>query len=124
MRETEANDDVLPPVLLGASEVGLLISMFAVVVRIGVVNGDPDVAADLCEVVTGISMALWEQDLPAVSALLVRNGIRWASLSADRLADGTWAVMPGKPGPDADQGVAAQLRGDLDAIAALTESDA
>jgi hypothetical protein len=124
MRETEANDDALPPIPLGTSDAGLMISTFAVAARIGAVNGDPDVTADLCEVITGISMALRTQDLPAVPALLIRNGIRWASLSADRLADGAWAVMPGKRQPDTDQGVATQLRADLDAIASLTEPDA
>ncbi|MGH3468540.1 MAG: hypothetical protein ACRDQF_12525 [Thermocrispum sp.] len=124
MRETEANDDALPPIPLGISDVGLMISTFAVAARIGAVNGDPDVTADLCEVITGISMALRTQDLPAAPTLLVRNGIRWASLSADRLSDGTWAVMPGRHQPDIDQDLAAQLRTDLDAISALTAHEA
>jgi len=124
MRETEANDDALPPIPLRMADMGRMISAFAVAARIGAVNGDPDVTADLCEVITGISMALRTQDLPAAPALLVRNGLRWASLSADRLADRTWAVMPGTEQPDTDQNVAAQLRADLDAIATLTEPDA
>lgn len=91
MRETEASDDAQPPIPLGTTDAGLMISTFAVAARIGAVNGDPDVTADLCEVITGISMALRTQDLPAAPTLLVRNGIRWASLSAERLSQGTWA---------------------------------
>lgn len=123
-RETEANDDALPPIPLSTSDAGLMISTFAVAARIGAVNGDPDVTADLCEAITGISMALRTQDLPAAPALLVRNGLRWASLSADRLADGTWTVMPGMEQPHTDQDVAAQLRADLDSIAELAAPDA
>lgn len=114
----------LPPIPLSTSDVGLMISTFAVAARIGAVNGDPDVATDLCEVITGISMALRTEDLPSAPALLTRNGLRWASLSADRLADGTWTVMPGTEQPHTDQDVAAQLRADLDTIAALTTPSA
>lgn len=123
MRETEANDDALPPIPLDPADAGLMISTFAVAARLGTVNGDPDVTADLCEVITGIGMALRTHSPPTAPALLVRNGIRWASLAADRLTDGTWAVAPPHAQPDVDHGVAAQLRTDLDTISALTEPD-
>ncbi|HKS46380.1 MAG TPA: hypothetical protein VJT49_14965 [Amycolatopsis sp.] len=41
MRETEANDDALPPIPLDPADAGLMISTFAVAARLGTVNGDP-----------------------------------------------------------------------------------
>ncbi|HKS46379.1 MAG TPA: hypothetical protein VJT49_14960 [Amycolatopsis sp.] len=79
--------------------------------------------ADLCEVITGIGMALRTQSLPTAPTLLARSGIRWTSLAADRLTDGTWTVAPPHAQPDIDHGVAAQLRTDLDTISALTQPD-
>jgi hypothetical protein len=54
-----------------------------------------------------------------VSALLLSNGLAWAGLPAEKLAGGSWAVLPGKSRPEDDAGVAAQLQRDLDAIKAL-----
>jgi hypothetical protein len=83
------------------------------------VNGDPDVAADLCEVITGVSVGLRSGVPVEVSALLLSNGLTWARLPLDKLADGSWAVLPGKSRPEDDAGVAAQLLRDLDAIEEL-----
>lgn len=120
MRETEAaHDEVLPPIPLTMPDAGLLISTFAVAARIGAINGDPDVAADLCEVITRVGIELRTQAAPAAPALLVRNGLRCVGLAADRLAEGTWTVVPGMDQPDTDQDVSAQLKADLAVIAEL-----
>jgi hypothetical protein len=119
LKEYQAHQDALPPVQLSAAHAGLVVSAFTVAARLGVVNGDPDVAADLCEVVTGVSVGL-RADVPVeVPALLLGNGLAWARLPADKLAGGSWAVLPGKSRPEDDAGVAAQLRRDLDAIEEL-----
>jgi hypothetical protein len=119
LKEHQAAEDARPPVRLTAAQAGLVISAFTVAARLGVVNGDPDVAADLCEVITGVSVGLRGGDPVEVSALLLRNGLTWAGSPAEKLAGGNWAVLPGKTRPEDDAGVAAQLRRDLDAIEGL-----
>jgi hypothetical protein len=101
------------------AQAGLVISAFTVAARLGVVNGDPDVAADLCEVITGVSVELRGGSPVEVSALLLSNGLNWARLPAEKLARGSWSVLPGKSRPEDDAAVAAQLQRDLDAIMAL-----
>lgn len=118
-KEHEARVDEQPPVPLTARQAGLVLSAFTVAARLGAVNGDPDVAADLCEVITGISMALRSSDHVEIPALLLSKGLMWATLPADKVADGEWAVLPGKAGRDVDLQLAAQLRRDLDAIKGL-----
>jgi len=83
------------------------------------VNGDPDGAADLCEVITGVSVELRGGSPVEVSALLLSNGLNWARLPAEKLARGSWSVLPGKSRPEDDAALAAQLQRDLDAIMAL-----
>lgn len=122
MRETEAQEDALPPVIMTSRDAGLVLSTFAVAARVGLVNGDTDVAADLCEVVTGVAMELRREEVPAVSALLLRHGLRWASLPASKVATGEWVVAPDEDQPQRDKGVAEQLRGDLAVITDLVRS--
>jgi hypothetical protein len=119
LKEHQAAEDARPPVRLTAAQAGLVISAFTVAARLGVVNGDPDVAADLCEVITGVSVDLRGGDPVEVSALLLSNGLAWAGLPAEKLAGGSWSVLPGKSRPEDDAGVAAQLQRDRDAIKAL-----
>jgi hypothetical protein len=54
-----------------------------------------------------------------ISALPLGNGLAWAGLPAEKLANGIWSVLPGKTRPEDDAGVAAQLQRDLDAIEEL-----
>jgi len=124
LKEHQASQDARPPVRLTAAQAGLVISAFTVAARLGVVNGDPDVAADLCEVITGVSMGLRDGGPVEVSALLLSNGLAWAGLPAEKLAGGGWSVLPGKSRPEDDAGVAAQLRRDLDAIMELHRTSA
>jgi len=119
LKEHQASQDALPAVGLTAAQAGLVISAFTVAARLGVVNGDPDLAADLCEVITGVGVELRGGDPVEVSALLLSNGLAWAGLPAEKLAGGSWSVLPGKSRPEDDAGVAAQLQRDLDAIKAL-----
>lgn len=119
VKEHEATQGARPPVQLTPAQAGLVISAFTVAARIGVVNGDPDVAADLCEVITAIAMELQHEPSIEISTLLLRNGINWARLPTEKLADGTWAVLPGKTPLDVDQGVATRLQLDLDTIERL-----
>jgi hypothetical protein len=119
LKEHQAAEDALPPVPLTAAQAGLVISAFTVAARLGVVKGDPDVAADLCEVITGVGVELRGGGPVEVSALLLSNGLAWAGLPAENLAGGSWAVLPGTSRPEDDAGVAAQLCRDLDAIKAL-----
>lgn len=121
VKEHEAASDALPPVHLSPAEAGLVISAFSVAARIGVVNGDSDVAADLCEAITGIGMELRHGSSVEVSTLLLRYGLNWARLATEKLAAGTWAVVPGKTQPEVEQGVATQLQRDLDAIERLLQ---
>lgn len=118
-KEHEAHVDEQSPVALTVQQAGLVLSAFTVAARLGAVNGDPDVAADLCEVITGVSMALRSSDQVEMSALLLSKGLMWASLPAEKLVDGDWAVLPGKTSRDVDLQLAGQLCRDLDAIRGL-----
>ena len=76
LKEHQASQDALPPVRLTAAQAGLVVSAFTVAARLGVVNGDPDVAADLCEVTTGVSIGLRGGGPVEVYALLLqRTGV-------------------------------------------------
>ncbi len=119
LKEHQAAEDARPPVLLSAAQAGLVISAFIVAARLGVVNGDPDVAADLCEVIIGVGVALRGGGPVEISALPLGNGLAWAGLPAEKLASGGWSVLPGKSRSEDDAGVAAQLQRDLDAIEQL-----
>lgn len=119
VKEHEAVQGARPPVHLSPSDAGLVISAFTVAARIGIVNGDPDVAADLCEVIAAVAMELRYEPSIEISTLTLRNGINWARLPTQNLADGTWTVMPGKTQPEVDQGVATKLQLDLDTIELL-----
>ncbi len=119
LKEHQAPEDARPPVLLSAAQAGLVISAFIVAARLGVVNGDPDVAADLCEVIIGVGVALRGGGPVEISALPLGNGLAWAGLPAEKLASGGWSVLPGKSRSEDDAGVAAQLQRDLDAIKQL-----
>lgn len=119
-KEREAAEDSRPPVLLNAEQLGLVLSAFTVAARLGVVNGDPDVAADLCEVITGISMRLREEGVPVeVPALLISKGLLWARLPLDELSEGRWCTLPGKTERETDEQLAATLRADLEVIEQL-----
>jgi hypothetical protein len=94
-----------------------VLAAFPVAARLGEVNGDPDLAADLCEVIAGVGCCLRDAEAPVVvSALLLSNGLLWAKLSAESLASGRWAVLPGVTGRDDDQRVAERLQADLETI--------
>ena len=117
LKEREAAEDARPPVRLDSRQAGLVIAAFTVAARLGVVNGDPDLAADLCEVIAGVGCFLRDESPPvSVSALLLSNGLRWARASAETLSSGAWAVLPGVTSLDDDQRVAAHLHADLTKI--------
>lgn len=117
IKEREAAEDARPPVRLDSRQAGLVIAAFTVAARLGVVNGDPDLAADLCEVIAGVGCFLRDGEPPvAVSALLLSNGLMWARLSAESLAAGRWAVLPGVTNWEDDQRVAGRLQADLATI--------
>jgi hypothetical protein len=122
LKEHQAAEDARPPVRLNSTQAGQVIAAFTVSARLGIVNGDPDVAADLCEVVARVGVDLRRQDLPiVVPRLLLSNGLTWASLCAEKLSNSSWAVLPGTTELDDDQRVAAQLRDDLEAIRQLVQ---
>jgi hypothetical protein len=119
LKEREAAEDALSAVALTIEQAGLIISAFTVAARLGVVNGDPDVAADLCEVVAGVGIEMCSAAELQVSARLLRDGLRWAELPTEQLTGGAWSVLPGRSKLRDDAGVAARLQGDLEEIRSL-----
>jgi hypothetical protein len=117
LKEHQAAQDARSPVSLSFSQAGMVISAFAVAARLSVLNGDPDVAADLCEVITSISICLRDgRPRGEISALLLDNGLNRARVSAENLASGAWSVEPGETDLDADQRIATALSEDIEAI--------
>jgi len=58
LKEHEAVEAARPDSVITIDEAGLLVPVFALAARVGLLNGDRDVAADLWEVVAATGLAL------------------------------------------------------------------
>jgi hypothetical protein len=93
LKERDAAEDARPPVRLDSRQAGLMIAAFTV---------------------AGLGCSLRDAHPPVgVPALLLANGLGWARFSAENLASGKCAVLPGVTGLEDDQRVAARLQADL-----------
>lgn len=109
-------DTALPDTVLSTADAALFVPIFAVTARIGLLNGEPDVAADLCEVVAAVGSAL-RNTPPAVSTALLRRGVDWASSVVELVEIGIWKIDPTHPAAvDQDVRLVAHLQADLDAV--------
>lgn len=115
--ELQVVEDTVPATALSTADVALLVSVFATTARIGLLNAEPDVAADLCEAVASVGLAL-RSPSPAVSTVLLRRASDWASAVLDLLGAGIWTIDPSRRSAAADQDgrLAAQLQADLAAV--------
>lgn len=118
LKEHEAAEEARPDLVITTDDAGLLVPVFALAARVGLLNGDRDVAADLCEVMAAIGLAL-RSSPPTVSTALLAQGVNWAGHVVEQLGAGTWTTDPAHPTTtDQDLMLAAHLRADLDAIEA------
>jgi hypothetical protein len=76
LKEQEAAEDALPDTALTVSEAAMLVPLISVSARLGIVNGDPDVAADLSEVGSAIGLALRLMPPVVLSTARLRQGLR------------------------------------------------
>lgn len=106
-----------PEMVLCTADAALLVSVFATTARISLLNGEPDVAADLCAAVATVGSALGSPS-PAVSSALLRRASDWASSVFDLAATGIWTTDPSRrpAAVDQDGRLAAQLQADLEGL--------
>lgn len=118
LKEHQAAEDARLDTIITTEEASLFVPVFALTARIGLLlNGDADVAADLCEVVAAVGLALGSSP-PTAPTALMRSGVRWAELVAEQLGAGAWVTDPAHPSTvEQDLALAAKLRVDLDSIA-------
>lgn len=118
LKEHEAAEDALPAVVIRPEDIALFVPVFAVTARLALVNGDRDMAADLCETVATIGLSL-RKPPASVSTGLLRKAVRQARTARDSLELGFWVADPDGPGGmPFDTHLAAELGLDLDAAAA------
>ena len=116
LKELEAAADARSDRVVASDDAGLLVPVFALTARVGLLNGDRDVAADLCEVVAAVGLAL-RSSPPIVSTALLERGVGWAYFVIDKLGAGTWTTDPAHlTTPKQDLTLAAHLRDDVNVI--------
>lgn len=116
LKDQDATEDALPDTVLSTADAALFVPMFAMTARISLLNGEPDVAADLCEAVAAVGSAL-RNTPPAVSTALLRRGVGCASSVIDLVGVGIWTIDPTRAAvAEPDVRLAAHLQADLDAV--------
>jgi len=116
LKEHEAVEGTRADSVITTDEAGLLVPVFALAARVGLLNGDRDVAADLCEVAAAVGLAL-RNSPPTASTAQLQRGVEWAGFVAEQLGTGAWTTDPAHPATaEQDVMLAAHLRTDLDAI--------
>lgn len=110
-------EDTLPDTVLSTADAALFVSVFATTARIGLLNNEPDVAADLCEAVAIVGSALRTTPVTVPTALLHRAA-GWASSVIDLLGVGIWTIDPSRRPATVEQDarLAVRLQEDLGAI--------
>lgn len=116
LKEHEAAQDARPDNVIAVNDAGLLVPVFALTASPGLLNGDRDAAADLCEVTAAVGLALRSSPF-TVSTALLELGVSCADHVIEQLGTGAWTTDPAHPTTEEqDVWLAANLRADLDAI--------
>ena len=90
-------EDTVPDMVLSTPDAALFVSVFATTARIALLNAEPDVAADLCEAVTIVGLAL-RGPSPSIPTAVLRRASDWAASVLDLLVAGIWTRRRHRPG--------------------------